>query len=171
MSKMKYFLIVAAICIGFIPAYSCAQNTGKESQATITDVAPFEKDTLTIVKADGEEIPLNIELALTPPQQAKGLMFREEMDEDAGMLFVFEGEAERRFWMKNTLIPLDMIFIKDNGVVHHIHENAIPHDPSPVSSNGAVRAVLEINGGTSRKLGLKPGHTIKHAVFQNVNFK
>ena len=90
------------------------------------------------------------------------------MAENHGMLFYFGGEeAGRRFWMKNTLIPLDMIFIKADGTIHHIHENAIPKDLTGVPSNGPVAAVLEINGGVSRKLELQKGDKVKHRFFEN----
>ena len=67
--------------------------------------------------------------------------------------------------MKNTLIPLDMVFIKKNGVVHHVHHNAQPHDMTPAPSNGPVAAVLEINGGLSQKLGIGPGDQVLHSFF------
>lgn len=121
---------------------------------------------LDIINAAGETHSFKVEVVTTPEDQAKGLMFRESMPEDEGMLFYFGDEAERGFWMKNTLIPLDMIFIKSDGTIHRIHENAIPHDLTSVASFGKVSAVLEVNGGISRKLGFKAGDQVKHAVFK-----
>ncbi|MAZ76889.1 MAG: hypothetical protein CMH31_06280 [Micavibrio sp.] len=92
-------------------------------------------------------------------------MHRTTLAENAGMLFYFGAEQPRSFWMKNTLIPLDLIFVKLDGTIHHIHENAIPKDETPLPSQGNVGAVLEINGGLSKKLGIKPGDTIKHQFF------
>lgn len=124
------------------------------------------KNILTILTVDGAEHVFNIELALTPDVQAQGLMYRTEMPEDAGMLFYFGQEAERGFWMKNTLIPLDMFFIKADGIIHHIHENAIPNDLTSIRSQGPVAAVLEINGGMSAQLKISPGDKVLHPVFE-----
>ena len=112
-----------------------------------------------------ESTMLTVELALTQTQQIQGLMNRTSMPEDAGMLFIFNKEIERGFWMKNTLIPLDMIFVKKNGLIHHIHPNAKPNDLTSVKSNGPVIAVLEINGGMAKKLGIKVGDIINHPFF------
>ncbi len=122
---------------------------------------------LSIVGADGAEHDFNVELAITPQQQIVGLMNRTHMAADAGMLFYFGEEQERAFWMKNTLIPLDMIFIRKDGVIHSIHENAQPNDLTSVPSNGPVAAVLELNGGMTSKLGIKPGDVVHHVVFGN----
>lgn len=122
---------------------------------------------LEIITTDGVKHPFNVEIALTPQEQAQGLMHRTEMADNAAMLFYFPEEAERGFWMKNTLIPLDILFIKSDGTIHHIHENAIPQDLTTIWSNGPVRAVLEINGGISKKLGLKVGNKINHRFFNN----
>jgi len=121
---------------------------------------------LSIQTADGKKHNFNVELAQTPQEQMRGLMHRTEMAEDAGMLFVFETEREARFWMKNTLIPLDMVFIKVDGIIHRIHENAIPHDLTGVPSEGPVKAILELNGGISAKLGLQKGDKVRHSVFE-----
>lgn len=122
---------------------------------------------LVITRADGKNIELDIETAATPESRTVGLMFRKEMPENAGMLFLFDEAANRAFWMRNTLIPLDMIFIEKDGVIGHIHANAIPHDETPVPSNGPATAVLEINGGRAAELGLKPGDIVHHAHFGN----
>ena len=121
---------------------------------------------LSIETESGKKHKFNIELAQTPQEQMRGLMHRTEMAEDAGMLFIFETEREARFWMKNTLIPLDMIFIRADGTIHRIHENAIPHDLTGVPSEGPVKAILELNGGVSTKLGLDKGDKVRHSVFE-----
>lgn len=107
-----------------------------------------------------------VELALTANQQMQGLMNRTSMPEEAGMLFIFNQEKERGFWMKNTLIPLDMIFIKKNGVIHKVHSNAKPNDLTSIKSDGPVIAVLEINGGLSQQLGIDAGDIVHHPFFQ-----
>ncbi|WP_425039303.1 DUF192 domain-containing protein [Primorskyibacter sp. S187A] len=104
----------------------------------------------------------DVDLAVTPQERGQGLMFVEEMAEDRGMLFIFESPRALTFWMKNTLIPLDMIFITERGVVRHVHENAIPHDETTIPSNGPALAVLEINGGLSGEIGIAAGDLVQH---------
>lgn len=106
-----------------------------------------------------------VDVANTRVSRAQGLMHVESMPASKGMLFVYEFPREVAFWMKNTLIPLDMLFIDRSGVVTHIHENAIPHDETPIPGGQAVYAVLEINGGLSRKLGLSIGDALRHPAF------
>lgn len=122
---------------------------------------------LTIETQSGQIHEFEVELALTQEEMSVGLMFREDMDDDKGMLFYFGQEREINFWMKNTFIPLDMIFIKADGTIHHIHENAVPEDLTPIPSQGRVMAVLEINAGLSKKLGIQPGDRVNQALFAN----
>src|SRR5262249_55728420 len=100
-------------------------------------------------------------------ERARGLMFREKLGPYEGMLFDFYREAPVGFWMKNTLIPLDMVFIASDGTIRHIHANAKPHSTDTIPSEYPVRAVLEINGGSARLLGIKPGDKVKHPIFGN----
>ncbi|GLQ09916.1 hypothetical protein GCM10007913_18480 [Devosia yakushimensis] len=104
----------------------------------------------------------NVEVVDTPESRAQGLMYRQELADDTGMLFDFKGEQPVSFWMRNTFIPLDMIFVDAKGVVKNIHVNARPHDPTGIPSDGPVQFVLEIPGGRSVEIGLKPGDTMEH---------
>lgn len=122
---------------------------------------------LTIITAEKKRHDFTVEVALTPAQQQKGLMNRTEMAKDAGMLFFFGEEAERSFWMKNTLIPLDMIFIKGDGTIVKVHDSAIPNDLTSVKSGAPASAVLELNGGVAKTLGIKAGDKVHHAFFGN----
>ena len=144
--------------------FAAALSACKEEKTAAT-TPPANTRPLTVISSDGKTHSFNVEMALTPEKQALGLMHRTELADNAGMLFLFPGEAERAFYMKNTLIPLDMIFIRMNGVIHHIHENAIPQDLTSIPSNGPVHAVLEVKGGPAAKLGLKPGDTIAGEMF------
>lgn len=108
-----------------------------------------------------------VELAETPEQQEKGLMNRTSLPEDAGMLFVFSNVSQRVFWMKDTLVPLDMLFLGEDGTVHHIHHMAKPLDRTMITSQRPVKAVLEINGGLSGTLGIEEGDKVIHPVFRN----
>lgn len=106
--------------------------------------------------------PFTIEMADTPQARAKGLMYRKELAPDAGMLFDFQTERQTSFWMQNTYIPLDLLFIGADGVIRTIHPNAIPLDTTPIPSNAAVRFVLEIPGGRAAEIGAKPGDRLEH---------
>lgn len=108
-----------------------------------------------------------VELAATPEERDIGLMHRAHMDSKHGMIFDFQGEQKVRFWMRNTFIPLDMVFIRSNGRIAAILKNVPPHDETPVGPNEPVQAVLEIVGGVSDLLGLKVGDTVSHAIFKS----
>jgi uncharacterized protein len=106
------------------------------------------------------------EVMKTPEQRSKGLMFRQFMPEDRGMLFDFDREEPVAMWMRNTYIPLDMVFIRANGVIHRIHERAQPLDETTIPAGAPVRYVLELNGGIAAKLGLKAGDRVKHPLIK-----
>jgi uncharacterized membrane protein (UPF0127 family) len=135
---------------------------------TPTSDSEFATDEISIDIGEGEKLFFDVELALTPAQQSRGLMFRTEMEDNKGMLFVFNGVKMRSFWMKNTLIPLDMLFIHPDGTIHHIHHNAKPQDLTSITSRYPSKAVLELNGGTADKMGIKEGDKVQHAYFKNV---
>jgi uncharacterized membrane protein (UPF0127 family) len=103
-----------------------------------------------------------IELADDAAERSKGLMFREKLDPASGMLFVYESPRRAQFWMKNTLIPLDMVFADATGTVTRVHANAIPGDLTPIDGGDGVVFVLEINGGLAGKLGIAPGAVLRH---------
>ena len=109
----------------------------------------------------------SVEVVATDAEREKGLMYRRELPEGRGMLFDFEREAPVAFWMHNTYIPLDMIFIRADGSILRIAENAEPLSDRLIPSGGPVRAVLEVTGGTARKLGIKPGDKVAGSIFKN----
>jgi uncharacterized protein len=123
---------------------------------------------VTIVTASGTH-DYTVELALTAEQRAVGLMNRESMAEDHGMLFRFETVRPITMWMRNTLIPLDMIFIREDGTVAGFHENAEPLSESIIASPEPVKFVLELNGGKAAEIGLAPGDTVQHPFMQSSN--
>ena len=124
----------------------------------------FQKSEVTIASASGKH-RFQVELAVTPEQMAQGLMFRRQLAADAGMLFDYGRNQPASFWMKNTLIPLDMLFIKSDGTIAAIHERAVPQSLEPIASPVPVRAVLELNGGTAARLGIKPGDRVLASIF------
>ena len=155
---IKKFLILALLLPLILPLSAC-----KDKAVAL----PLDENKLAIQTTSGQSHIFDVEVVSTPKELMQGLMHRTEMAEDAGMLFDFGGvEQERRFWMKNTLIFLDLIFIRADGTIHHIHEKAVPHDLTGIPSYGPVAAVLEINGGLSSKLGIAKGDRVKHRVFQ-----
>ncbi|MBV9522336.1 MAG: DUF192 domain-containing protein, partial [Alphaproteobacteria bacterium] len=123
--------------------------------AAVAQLASYGKSELTIETASGKQ-HFSIEEARTPEQMAQGLMFRRSLPADAGMLFEYEHPQPTSFWMKNTLIPLDMLFIAADGTVIGVHERAVPLSLEPITSQAPVLAVLELNGGTAARLGIKP---------------
>jgi len=123
-------------------------------------------DTLSVETADGETHDFTVEIAETPDQRAQGLMFRRQMDADAGMLFLFGRSEERAMWMKNTLIPLDMLFIDETGKIVRIEQRTVPHSLRAIVSGGPVSAVLELNAGTASRLVIKPGDRVRHPAFK-----
>lgn len=127
-----------------VPMAACSGGAQTEDAAAIP---------LTISMA-GKQHRFRVEVARTEAEQEKGLMFRTELPADGGMLFPFAKPKLASFWMKNTLIPLDMIFVRADGSIDRIAENTIPESLEPVVSGGEVAAVLELAGGTATRLGL-----------------
>jgi uncharacterized membrane protein (UPF0127 family) len=127
----------------------------------------FPTGSLTIEQKDGDKLVFNIELATTNEQQMRGLMFRETMAANAGMLFLYPQERIITMWMKNTILPLDMIFADRQGVVVSVHANAVPYSEDVISSRAPALAVLEVNAGTAAKLGIREGDRLVHPGFKS----
>jgi uncharacterized protein len=121
-------------------------------------------ENLEIVTASGV-IPFSVEVMRTSEELQRGLMFRKDLPEGRGMLFDFEPEQNVSMWMKNTLIPLDMIFIKSDGRILRIAENTEVQSEKIIPSGGPVRGVLEVIAGTAKRLGIKPGDRVAHPMF------
>ncbi|OFW98188.1 MAG: hypothetical protein A3D94_19240 [Alphaproteobacteria bacterium RIFCSPHIGHO2_12_FULL_66_14] len=130
-----------------------------------TDVK-FKRSSL-VIETGGRQLTFEVDLATNDAERSHGLMFRKSLGPYEGMLFDFHQEQPVTFWMKNTLIPLDMIFIAADGTIRHIHSNAVPLSTDTIPSKFPVRGVLEINGGNAKLLGLKPGDKVKHPIFGN----
>lgn len=129
------------------------------SSASAQQLLSFSTGELTITSANGEH-RFRIELALDDPHREQGLMYRRAMDPDAGMLFVYDHPMEITMWMKNTILPLDMIFIRADGTVLRVAERAVPQSLVVIPSGGPARAILEVNAGTASRLGIKPGDKV-----------
>ena len=121
-------------------------------------------DRLTIKGGFGQAT-FSIQIADDAQERAQGLMFVEEMGLLEGMLFIYEQPQSVSFWMKNTLIPLDMIFAAPTGEIMRIHQNAVPGDLTPIPGGDGIQMVLEINGGLAARLGIAEGDTMQHPSF------
>ena len=134
----------------------------------VTAAADCSENAVTL-RGDWGQARFSVEIADDGAERARGLMFRETMPASAGMLFVYDQSHRASFWMRNTLIPLDMLFIDSHGVVQHIHHNAIPHDETPIDGGDNVLSVLEINGGLAKRMGITVGSELRHRVFAELN--
>ena len=137
--------------------------------ALVASAAGFAKaaelQTLEIASKTGVHA-FQVEMAITPEEKERGLMFRRELPEGQGMLFDFQFDQNVAFWMKNTYIPLDMLFIRGDGRILRIAENTEPLSERNIPSGGPVRAVLEVIGGTAKKLGIAAGDRVGGSIFQ-----
>jgi uncharacterized membrane protein (UPF0127 family) len=122
-------------------------------------------ETLKLITARGTHA-IDIEVTQTPAEKAQGLMFRTRLADTAGMLFFYDTPQEITMWMRNTYIPLDMVFIRADGIVHRIEARTEPLSESIISSRGDVTACLELAGGAAERLGLKPGDRVEHRFFK-----
>ncbi|MEQ8652114.1 MAG: DUF192 domain-containing protein [Kiloniellales bacterium] len=122
----------------------------------------FEQGELSIVTRSGDTHVIAVELAETQEQRAQGLMFREELAPMSGMLFIYPRNQVPQMWMRNTLIPLDMLFLDERGQVLATANNAVPHSEAIISPGIPARAVLELPGDALERLGVQPGDRILH---------
>jgi uncharacterized protein len=148
MRRRDFFGFLAAAFLAFVPYPTLAAGI----------------ETLEIVSSTGVH-PFAVEMAETDDERSRGLMFRKELPEGKGMLFDFKVEQPVAFWMKNTYVSLDMIFIKADGRILSIAENTETLSERGVPSGGPVRGVLEVVAGTAKKLGIKPGDRVAHRIF------
>ena len=127
-------------------------------------LARFPTSSLTILTASGPR-RFAVEVATTPQQMEQGLMFRPSLAPDAGMIFDYGRPSMAMMWMKNTLIPLDMLFVDAQGRIVNIHERAVPGSLATIAAAAPARAVIELNGGTAARLGIRPGDKVIFPIF------
>ena len=151
------------MALGLIAGLAACQPSASNAVELGQSPAGLEQVPLTIASG-GEEHRFTVEVASTGEQQAMGLMYRNRLAPDRGMIFPFDPPRPASFWMRNTLIPLDMIFVRADGTIANIAENTVPYSEEPVLSDGPVAAVLEIAGGRSAELGIKAGDKVKWSV-------
>ena len=132
----------------------------------LCEVSASVKSELSIITSNGSKHNFLVEVAKTEKEKKIGLMFRKTLAKNAGMLFLYKREALRLMWMKNTFIPLDILFIDKNGVIKRVVKRTIPHSLATISSRQSVLAVLELRGGITSSLEIKKGDRIEHPAFK-----
>ena len=152
--------LVAALLLGGCGADPAATAAPRQAETAKLSPAGLDQVPLTIRQRNGRVSRFTVELARTADDQARGLMFRRELAPDRGMLFPMDPPRPASFWMKNTLIPLDMIFVRADGTIARIAANTVPGSLAPVRSGEPVAAVLELAGGRSAALGIAEGDRV-----------
>jgi uncharacterized protein len=138
------------------------------SRSVAAELQQFPTSQLTIVSRTGRH-QFKIEVAETPAQMTQGLMFRKSLAPDAGMLFDYKQPTVATMWMRNTLIPLDMLFVDAQGQILNIHQRAVPQSLDVIAAAAPVRVVIELNGGTAERLGIEPGDQVIYPIFGNAS--
>lgn len=147
------------LSVVFWPAVSTAETS------QVPNDPPACREDTVYLRGDFGTARFSVEVADTGKERARGLMFRESLPRSAGMLFVYGRPTVASFWMKNTLIPLDMIFVDERGVVRKVHARAVPGDLTPILGGDGIKAVLEINGGLAEAMGITAGSEMRHPAF------
>ncbi len=153
------------LCLSLVLAGTLALGGAGRSAAQLR-LQIFERDQVAIETEDGSRHRFEVELALNGEQRAQGLMYRRDLADDAGMLFLYGREGPVSMWMKNTFIPLDMLFIAGDGRIVRIVERTVPQSLETISSGRPVTGVLEVNGGTAARLGIQPGDRVLYRAFE-----
>ena len=154
---MKKRIISLAALSVFLSFNLTSCNEEKKEEAIKTDPITFKKEgELYLIKATGDTLrKIDVELAETDYEHQTGLMYRESMEDNQGMLFLYDSERERSFYMKNTYVPLDIIYYAADSSLVSIQKNATPRDETSLPSEGPAQFILEINGGLSQEWGLE----------------
>ena len=145
-----------------------APLAARAQEPNITKAQPdLPKEKLVIITRDGVHHDFNVEMATATNQQTVGLMFRKSVPPDGGMLFDWGSPRDSQMWMRNTLVPLDMVFIDADGRIRSIAENTVPESLAVIDSRGPVRATLELAAGTTARLDIRVGDKVEQKIFGN----
>jgi uncharacterized membrane protein (UPF0127 family) len=157
---MKRRLLLTLVALAPLAAWA--------QQPEITKAQPdLPKEKLVIITRDGVHHDFNVEMATATDQQTVGLMFRKSVAPDGGMLFDWGSPRDSQMWMRNTLVPLDMVFINADGRIRSIAENTVPESLAVIDSRGPVRATLELAAGTTARLNIRVGDKVEQKIFGN----
>ncbi len=160
--KISFAVVMVAMLLGYLLSHPALAPPPDATLKTPLDV---ERVLVTLKNGDTHEFDL--EIARAPVDIEIGLMFRKKMDKDHGMMFQLgQPPREVSFWMKNTLIPLDMLFVAEDGTIVNIHRNAVPQSLTAIPSVQPVTCVIELNGGRAEKLGINIGDKVVHRYFR-----
>jgi uncharacterized membrane protein (UPF0127 family) len=159
---MKRRFLLAMLALAPLPVRAQPVNpTGAQRE--------LPKEKLVIVAREGVRHDFNVEMAITPDQQTVGLMFRPNVPADGGMLFDWGMPRVSQMWMRNTISPLDMVFINADGSIRSIAENTVPESLAIIDSRGPVRATLELAAGTTARLNIRVGDRVEQRIFGNAS--
>ncbi|WYK18157.1 DUF192 domain-containing protein [Roseovarius sp. W115] len=139
--------------------------------APVSALAEACREDLVQLRGDWGQAQFTVEVADDPSERGQGLMHRDSLPPSAGMLFVYDKPDEVSFWMRNTLIPLDMIFVDAMGVVQHVHHEAVPLSEESIFGGDMIQYVLEVNGGLARAFGITQGTELRHPAIANAKAK
>jgi uncharacterized membrane protein (UPF0127 family) len=163
MIRKAYPIIL--VCLAALSACSPRSAEGASASAPVTAAARHAESGLPVipltVTTRGGKHPFRVEVASSGAEQSKGLMFRSAMGGDEGMIFPMDPPRDAAFWMRNTVISLDIIFVGLDGRILNIAANAVPYSETPLPSAGPVKAVLELIGGRAAALGIVPGDKVE----------
>jgi len=158
----RNIIIIALVVIALVASYFLFfKKKSNEPQFV-------KKGEVTFLSKDSRQqlAKIDVEVAMNPTERTQGLMYRSEMDEDNGMLFIFEQPDMQSFWMKNTIIPLDILFIDNKGVINTIHKNTVPYSEKSLPSKQKSQFVVEVNGGFCDRHGIKESDLIEYKLDQ-----
>ena len=167
-SPIRRAAILAALFASLVPRAALVPLALPATLPPLLVASPLEakmREDRLWLEIGGKDHPIDIEIAETAEEKALGLMYRTSLADDRGMLFPHRPPQEAAMWMRNTYIPLDMVFIRADGIVHRIEARTEPMSERIIASEGPVAAVLELAGGAAGRLGLKPGDRVRHPLF------
>jgi uncharacterized protein len=158
--RMNRRHVLMLLALAPLPAKAQSPNpTGPQPE--------LPKERLVITTRDGVHHEFSVEMAITPDQQTVGLMFRPSVPAEGGMLFDWGIPRDSQMWMRNTIAPLDMVFINADGTIRSIAENTVPESLAVIDSRGPVRATLELAAGTTARLNIRVGDKVQQRIFGN----
>jgi hypothetical protein len=159
MTAFRTLIIPLFLVFLLVPGQGFLQEQGEPQSLPVSRV---------IIETDTGSFEFEAEVAVTWKQQRMGLMFRREMEENRGMLFYYPFPQTVGFWMKNTYLPLDIIFIRSDGAIANIAHGTVPHSINTIESEGIITGVFEVNAGVTEKLGIREGDLVRHEIFKNI---